>query len=122
VTVYVDELRRWAPTQIRCFRAGSAHMTADALEELHAVAARIGLRREWFQDGRIPHYDLTASRRLRALAAGAVFVPAKEQARRRIAARETVNSGSEQSTAESGETLGNTGSEACSRARGGDGK
>lgn len=86
MTVYVDEVRQW-PTRIRCFQAGSAHLTADTLEELHALARRIGLRRAWFQDVRIPHYDLTASKRAAALAAGAVFVPAKEQARRRIAAR-----------------------------------
>ena len=84
--VYVDELRRW-PTTIRCFVSGSAHLTADTLAELHAFAERIGLRREWFQTTRVPHYDLTDRRRNRAILAGAVFVPAKEQARRRIAAR-----------------------------------
>lgn len=87
--IYVDEFRRWGPTSIRCFRAGSSHLTADTLGELHEMAAWVGLRREWFQGGRVPHYDLTESRRAKALAAGAVFVPAKEQARRRIAARIT---------------------------------
>jgi len=87
VTVYVDEIMRW-PTKIRCFRNGSCHLTADTLEELHALARRIGLRREWFQSkGLVPHYDLTPGRREAALRAGAEFVPAKEQARRRIAAR-----------------------------------
>ncbi len=86
MTVYVDEVRRW-PTRIRCFAQGSAHLTADTLGELHALAARIGLRRAWFQGGRIPHYDLTPAKREAAIAAGAVFVPAKEQARRRIEAR-----------------------------------
>lgn len=81
--VYVDEVRRW-PTTIRCLAGGSCHLTADTLDELHAVAAAIGMRRAWFQAGRIPHYDLTPSRREAALAAGAVFVPAKEQARRRV--------------------------------------
>jgi len=85
VSVYVDEVRRW-PTRIRCFRNGSAHLTADTLEELHAMAERIGLRRAWFQGRRVPHYDLTPTRREAALAEGAVFVPAKEQAKRRIAA------------------------------------
>lgn len=87
MTVYVDELRVW-PTRIACFRAGSCHLTADTLDELHAFAARIGLRRAWAQlDGRVPHYDLTAGRREAALAAGAVFVPATDQARKRIAER-----------------------------------
>lgn len=84
--VYVDELRRW-PTKIACFKDGSAHLTCDDTEALHTFAARIGLRREWFQDGRIPHYDLTPRMRSAAILAGAGFMPAKEQARRRIAAR-----------------------------------
>lgn len=83
MTVYVDELRRW-PTKIWCFLKGSAHMTADTLEELHEMAERIGLRRSWFQNGRIPHYDLTSARRGHALELGAVFVPAKTQARERL--------------------------------------
>lgn len=87
MTVFVDEVRVW-PTKIRCFRSGSAHLTANSVEELHALARRIGLRRAWFQDGRVPHYDLTPARRQAALEAGAVFVPAKEQARRRLAERQ----------------------------------
>lgn len=88
VTVFVDELRHWAPTHIRCFRSGSCHLTATSSEELHEFATRIGLRRAWFQDGPTPHYDLTARRRTAALREGAVFVPAKEQVRERLAARE----------------------------------
>lgn len=84
MTVYVDELRQW-PTRIRCFKPGSCHLMADTLDELHAFAARLGLKRAWFQDHRLhPHYDLTASKRARALELGAVFVPGKEQARARL--------------------------------------
>lgn len=36
------------------------------------MAARIGLKREWFQPKSSPHYDLTASRRGRAVRAGAI--------------------------------------------------
>lgn len=86
MTVYVDELMKW-PTRIRCFKNGSAHLTADTEEELHELAQRIGLKRAWFQNKRVPHYDLTASKREAALAAGAVFVPGKTQAHRRIEAR-----------------------------------
>ena len=86
MSVYVDEFQVWAPTAIACFKAGSCHMTADSLEELHAMADRIGLRRAWFQGkSSVPHYDLTESRRRVAIALGAVFVPALEQARRRRA-------------------------------------
>lgn len=87
MTIMVDELQVW-PVARGIFTAGSCHLTTDGeLDDLHAFAARIGMRRAWFQSGRIPHYDLTEGRRQRALAAGAVFVPAKEQARRRIAKR-----------------------------------
>ena len=52
----------------------SCHMIADTLEELHQMAARIGLRRSWFQDlskASFPHYDLTVSKRALAIKHGA---------------------------------------------------
>ena len=49
------------------------HLVADSLDELHAFADRLYMRRSWFQRGRHPHYDLTTPRSLsRALRAGAV--------------------------------------------------
>jgi len=90
--VMVDELQSGEPYgltgRLRIFSRFS-HLTCDGdLEELHVLAARIGLKREWFQPRRYaPHYDLTARRRELALKAGAVFVSAKEQARRRLVAR-----------------------------------
>jgi hypothetical protein len=87
VTVYVDEIRRY-PTSIACFKGGSCHMTADTLDELHAMANRIGLRREWFQDKWVKHYDLTPPKRELAIAAGCVFVPARQQAIARVEARQ----------------------------------
>jgi hypothetical protein len=84
VAVYVDEIMRW-PTRIRCFKNGSCHLTADTLQELHDFAKRLGMRREWFQPRSWPHYDLTPRRREEALRLGAVFVPAKKQAKKRIA-------------------------------------
>ena len=88
--VMVDELQKW-PTRIRCFKAGSCHLTVDGpIEELHAFARRLGLRASWFQEhSSAPHYDLTIGRREAALALGAVFVPGREQARKRMAARAT---------------------------------
>jgi hypothetical protein len=88
MTIMVDELRQF-PTKIRAFRAGSCHLTTDGpIEELHAFAAKVGLRREWFQLHKLaPHYDLDAAGRARALDLGAVHVPAKVQARRRRAER-----------------------------------
>lgn len=86
VTVYVDEYRRWGVGRVpRCFRAGSCHLTADTTEELHVFAKRIGLKRSWFQDHPLhPHYDLTAKKRHAAILRGAVFAPARWQARRRL--------------------------------------
>jgi len=86
MAVYVDEIHAW-PTTIRCFRGGSCHLTADSLSELFAFADKLGLRRSWYQPKSTPHFDLTPKRRARALELGAVFVPAKEQARKRLAAR-----------------------------------
>lgn len=55
------------------------HMRADTLEELHEMAALIGLKREWFQDKpRAPHYDLTPESRLRALELGAISLSRRE--------------------------------------------
>lgn len=85
----VDELRVWPNARHRCFRDGSCHLSTDGpIEELHAFAQRIGLRRAWFQEHRLmPHYDLSPKRREAALAAGAVFVPGLVQARARREAR-----------------------------------
>ncbi len=46
---------------------------ATSLDVLHGFAAKIGMRRQWFQNppGAMPHYDLTPGRRPRAIAAGA---------------------------------------------------
>lgn len=81
----VDEWRRWG-TGMR----SSCHLTSDeaGLGSLHRLAARIGLKRCWFQPRSSPHYDiLSAARRRRALELGAVFVPAKQQAVARLARR-----------------------------------
>lgn len=88
MTVMVDEIRQW-PTPIRCFKAGSCHLTTNGpIDELHAFALSIGLRLEWFQDHPIaPHYDLTVARREKALALGAKFIPARAQAAFRRARR-----------------------------------
>jgi len=62
------------------------HLQADSGEELHQFAARLGLKRDWFQSrpGRpeLDHYDLTRGKRQQALRLGAV---AESAARRAIA-------------------------------------
>ena len=54
---------------------------ADTFDELHAMADKIGLRREWFQGD---HYDLTPNRREVAIREGAIAVSAKELVVRRL--------------------------------------
>jgi len=71
--VYVDALRDWG------WRLGpSSHLIADSNEELHAFAAKVGLKRSWFQRGTVPHYDLTANRRVVAVQLGAAEVSNRE--------------------------------------------
>lgn len=60
------------------------HLMSDqpgqaGLDELHAFAARLGLRRSWFQDKtRWPHYDVVIGWRDRAVKLGAQLVTSKE--------------------------------------------
>lgn len=72
MSVYVDN----AFVGFRGKWAGGGHMQADTLDELHAFADSIGLKREWCQRsiGRPDkdHYDLTASKRDKAILAGAI--------------------------------------------------
>ncbi len=69
---------------------GGGHMQADTPEALHAMAARLGLKRAWFQSKpRRPehdHYDLTASKREHAIRLGALPITREEAAQRNIAA------------------------------------
>lgn len=74
MSVYVDCLRDWG------WRLGpSCHLIADTLGELHAFAAKLGLKRAWFQNKRSgPHYDLTVSKRQAAVALGALELENRE--------------------------------------------
>lgn len=89
MTVYVD--RAFIPARVRGGITDTwCHLTADTKEELHAFAARIGLQRRWFQTCKKSsacrpadrcvhwHYDVTASKRAQALAAGAVEIDRQE--------------------------------------------
>jgi len=68
MSVYVEECR--IPWKGKLW----AHMGADTIEELHEVADKIGLKREWFQDTKHPHYDIVESKRQLALENGAIAV------------------------------------------------
>lgn len=76
MAVYVDPL--WERTPKKGWRwSKSCHLFADSLEELHAFAESIGMKREWFQDAKLPHYDLTETRRKKAVTKGAIEVNLK---------------------------------------------
>ena len=78
MTVYVDE-------SVWPFRGERyCHMATDGdLEELHQLAASIGMKRQWFQEHpTLPHYDLSPSMRAKAVQAGAVAVKSTELARK----------------------------------------
>ncbi len=77
--IFVDELEvrgQWR-------YGASSHLMPQSsapehLEELHTFAQRIGLKREWFQAGRWPHYDVNGSKRAQAVRAGAVEVTTRQ--------------------------------------------
>ena len=75
MTAYVDAATEWPGSAIAPPGAGQgsiwAHMVADSLDELHAFAERLGLKRSHFQDGDHPHYDLTLGTWGQALRLGA---------------------------------------------------
>lgn len=90
--VYVDKLQTVTPKGAQARRVGNrwCHMTADSLDELHAMAEQIGMKREWFQPhATFPHYDLVPSRRARAVALGAIEEGLLAGVHRMLAARAT---------------------------------
>ena len=74
MSVYVDPILRDGGSSATFKWPRSCHMYADTLEELHAMAIAIGMKRAWFQnrEGGLPHYDLVPLKRLRALELGAI--------------------------------------------------
>lgn len=67
MTVFVDSARNALGRMKMC------HMIADTLEELHEMAEKIGMQRSWFQgEASFPHYDVSLTRRGKAVRLGAV--------------------------------------------------
>jgi hypothetical protein len=89
LTVYVDDWRQQATVGHLTARWSHMFVAPDGnIEELHVLAARIGLRRSWFQDKPWPrqHYDVTESKRKAAIAAGAIPVTWRESGEQRMRA------------------------------------
>lgn len=79
MTVYVDQLVEYPPGTVKEAARVKywCHMFSDSLEELHAMAAKIGMRRSWFQgppEHKFPHYDVSTTYRMHAVRNGAVEV------------------------------------------------
>ena len=56
-------------------RMSMSHMIADTLNELHAMADKIGVARRWFQNkSSCPHYDVCKSKRELAIKLWAIPV------------------------------------------------
>ncbi len=70
MSVYVDDMRAPFGRMIMC------HMIADTDEELHAMAAKIGVSRRWHQKPGTPrsHYDIALSKRDLAVEHGALAI------------------------------------------------
>jgi len=65
MAVYVDASSNRYGRMIMC------HMLADTLQELHAMADKIGVQRKWFQEKNVPHYDICKAKRALAVKFGA---------------------------------------------------
>lgn len=105
MTVYVDDVRHafkafaTARTMIMC------HMWADTLDEMLAMADRIGVARKWIQghptlsfgkhrDASWVHFDISLGMKAKAVAAGAVLTdkygPSEHTARMDVASADPV--------------------------------
>lgn len=66
MAVYVDKVFTPFGRYVFC------HMLADSVQELHAMADKIGCKREWYQDVTAPHYDISRIKRELAIQNGAI--------------------------------------------------
>jgi|SRR5712672_987115 len=85
MTIFVGEAFTATPRTAQARRHGNrwCHLTTDAenIEELHLFAARLGLRRSYFQDAKkwFLHYDLTEAKREQAVKLGAVEITWRQE-------------------------------------------
>lgn len=73
MTVFVDDMYRYPMG--RFGRLKMSHMIATTEDELHAMAAAIGIARRWYQGD---HYDVSMSKRAAALHLGAIPVTMRQ--------------------------------------------
>lgn len=70
MAVYVDDMQAGYGQMVMC------HMVADTDDELHKMAAQIGVARRWHQKAGTPHshYDICKTKRAQAVRLGAVEI------------------------------------------------
>jgi hypothetical protein len=72
MTVYVDDMRaEFKPPHRPGLTYIMSHMISDTEAELHAMARKIGVARQWYQGD---HYDVTQSAKAKAVKLGAVQI------------------------------------------------
>ncbi|MBO0860580.1 MAG: DUF4031 domain-containing protein [Chloracidobacterium sp.] len=85
MAILIDSFYNGARGPVRYWLRHCGHLVSDAsIEELHRFAEGLGLRREWFQEKSIPHYDLTGEVYDMALERGAKLVSSREIVRRAV--------------------------------------
>lgn len=74
MSVYIDDMQAPYGRMIMC------HMIADTSEELHRMAAMIGVQRKWCQKEGThrEHYDISLVKKSMALRAGAQAITQRE--------------------------------------------
>ena len=85
MAVYVDKLKVHEPRDRETERAGRrhgqrwCHMWADLEADLFLMAINIGMKQRWMQESRsgLLHFDLTPTRREKAVKLGAVEMSLK---------------------------------------------
>jgi len=88
VSVYVDDMYLYPIGQFG--RMKMSHLMADSTDELLVMADKIGVARRWLQHAGDPfheHFDIAMSKRVAAIAAGAIPMTVVELAEWRIARR-----------------------------------
>ena len=76
MAVYVDDMQAKYRRMVMC------HMIADTDDELHAMARTIGVARRWHQapPAHRSHYDICQTKRVQAIAAGAITITWRQTA------------------------------------------
>ncbi len=72
MAVYVDDANiKWNGMLI-------SHLIADDINELHEVALTIGLKENWFQKKKYPHYDISFEKKKLAIKMGVIEISKKD--------------------------------------------